>query len=243
MQSSRTIILFTKPPMPGRVKTRMLSALTPQQAAELHSACLQDTIALLRRARGMSKTICVAGDLRSARKLAAELRLGHSWRVTTQRGRDLGARMQSAVREALRGGHGEVVIVGTDTPWMGTRRIRAAFAALRRADVALGPARDGGYYLVGVRRIIPQMFRAITWGTPRVLPLTLQRLRAARASFILLRKDFDLDVPPDLLRAARLLSKCSAAPQLRRWLKRWRSGSNPRPARGRRSKTQRPARG
>jgi hypothetical protein len=243
MQSSRAIILFTKPPMPGRVKTRMFSALTPQQAAELHGACLQDTIALLRRIRGARKLLCVATNRRAAKKLAAELRLGTSWRVTTQRGRDLGARMQSAAREALRGGDGEVVIVGTDTPWMGTRRIRAAFAALRRADVALGPARDGGYYLVGVRRIIPQMFRAILWGSPRVLPLTLQRLRAARASFILLKKDFDLDVPPDLLRAERLLSTRSAAPQLRRWLRRWRSGSNPRPARGRRNKTRRPARG
>jgi rSAM/selenodomain-associated transferase 1 len=240
MHFSRALILFTKLPVPGRVKTRMLGALTPPQAAELHRACLRDSLALLRGSRGAERIICVAGSPRAAQELAAALRISKSWQVTTQRGGDLGARMQAAAREALRRGACRVVIVGTDTPWMGARRIGEAFRALDRADVVLGPARDGGYYLLGLRRIISQMFREIPWGTPRVLPTTLRRLRAARANYVLLKEDFDLDVPQDLLRARRMLKGRSAAPYLRLWLTQWRRESSRRPAPRRRSKTPRP---
>ncbi|HWQ02865.1 MAG TPA: TIGR04282 family arsenosugar biosynthesis glycosyltransferase [Candidatus Nitrosotenuis sp.] len=239
----RALIVFSKPAVPGRVKTRMLTALTPRQAADLHLACLRDTLSAAARLQHLKKTLCVAADASSARTLASQLRLGKSWRVRIQRGRDLGARMGSAIREELSRGARHVVIIGTDTPWLDARRIAAAFRALEQADVVLGPARDGGYYLVGARRVVPEMFRAIAWGTDKVLSETLARLQATRTSCFLLEEDFDLDVPDDLTRAAQLLQAGARAPHLRRWLTKWRAAqSSRRPAPRRRRKTRRPAR-
>jgi rSAM/selenodomain-associated transferase 1 len=239
------LLLFTKPPRAGRVKTRLIGFLSPQQAADVHRACLADAIRLAESARECQLALVVAGSPRAARALARELRLGRRWRVETQRGRDLGRRMERALADAFRAGARKAVILGTDTPWMNRSRIRGAFAALASADVVLGPSRDGGYFLLGARRIVPQIFRGIAWGTPRVLPLTLRALRKVRIRYRLLREDFDLDTPRDLARAEKMLRRDpSRAPALARCLQELklvrRSSRRPPPAR--RSRTPRPVR-
>jgi hypothetical protein len=205
------IVVFCKPPIAGRVKTRLIGALmgtmTAREAAEVHAACAQDTIAMVNGIRGAGKWLYVAADRAAARRMASRWRLGSDWKVVTQRGADLGERMRNAIEEQLRAGADKVVILGTDSPWMGRERIARALRLLDKADVVLGPSEDGGYYLIAARRVVPQMFSGIHWGTSEVLPKTQRALRATRTKFHLLPRDFDLDRPEDLRRVARMVAR------------------------------------
>jgi rSAM/selenodomain-associated transferase 1 len=212
-------MIFAKPPEPGRVKTRLLPALSPQQAADVHRACLQDSLALVNRIPGCQKCLRVAAELNQTQELAAALGLGRGWRVDIQRGRNLGERLHEAFDLVFRSGCRKVVVVGTDTPWMSGERLLRALAWLDAADVVLGPCTDGGYYLLGARRLVPQMFLGIPWSTSRACEATLRALEKAHAKYRLLPRDFDLDRPEDLERAAQLLRRNPArAPQLAQWM-------------------------
>jgi rSAM/selenodomain-associated transferase 1 len=200
----------------------MLRVLAPREAAELHLACVRDTTRVVASVGGYRKWLLVASRFDAARKLARQAGLSSRWCLGVQVGRDLGERLAFAFNAALTAGVEKVVVVGTDTPWISPQRIVRAFALLDRADVVLGPTADGGYYLVAARRLVPQMFRGIRWGTSRVFAQTKAALRKAGASVRLLPRDFDLDRPADLRRVARLLRKKSIrAPSLKRWLVGW----------------------
>jgi hypothetical protein len=237
------VAIFTKVPAAGRAKTRMLSRLMPREAAKLQEACLRDTVALVDKLGSADPKLCVAGTELEAWCLASYLELGRKWRVAAQNGSDLGARMRNAMRRMFRAGARRVVILGTDTPWMGAARVRRALEALRTRDVVLGPTEDGGYYLLGARRPIPELFRGIPWGTSQVLGETLARLKAARIRFALLKTDFDLDRPDDLARALQMRGLKGRAKFLSRWLRRWKAKqSSRRRAQARRNKKRRPGR-
>jgi len=168
------------------------------------------------------KHLLVAGGPNAARQLAASVGLSPSWRVGVQVGDHLGERLRFAFQSLFRRGARKVIVVGTDTPWMGAARIVRAFELLDRADVVLGPTSDGGYYLVGARKLVPAMFRGIPWGSSTVFRRTLSALRWSRATCRLLPRDFDLDRPRDLARLAGLLEREKVrAEALRRWILGW----------------------
>lgn len=207
MSGSRALLVFAKAPKPGKVKTRLLAAVSPEVAAELHEACITDTLRLARKMHGCDVLVFAAGGSSYFRGLARRRGSGARLRVLPQRGADLGARMESAFRKCFAMGYREVVVIGTDTPWMGAERVRQAFSGLRVNDLVIGPAEDGGYYLLGLREMVPGIFRGIPWSTERVLQLTLKRIIALKLRRRLLRQDFDLDRPEDLKRAGRMLKK------------------------------------
>ena len=222
MSAHSAVLVFAKIPEPGRVKTRLLSMLSPQRAADLHRACLQDTIATVSRVPGCRKSLRVAARFDRALELATALELNSRWRVGVQRGRDLGSRMRDGFECFFRSGFRKVLIVGTDTPWMGSERILRAIWMLNTSEVVLGPCTDGGYYLLGSRRLIPQLFQGIPWGTSQVLARTIRALERAGAGYRLLPRDFDLDRPGDYQRAAQMLHRdARRAPALARWIKDW----------------------
>ena len=172
--------------------------------------------------------LCVAGGRAQAGALGRTLGLSSEWRIETQRGADLGARMRNAIADCFRAGCEKVILTGTDTPWMGRRRLELALHALDRTDVVLGPARDGGYYLVGarcgLRDAVPDIFTDVAWGTRHVLRQTMAKLRRARVPYRLLARDFDLDRPEDLSRARTLLRRNPRrAKTLSRWIEDWRN--------------------
>jgi len=163
----------------------------------------------------------LAGDPTAAQRFAQGLGLSARWKIAPQQGRDLGARLDDAFRQLWRSGAQRVVVIGTDTPWMGARKIRQVFAALHRVDVVIGPTVDGGYYLIGARKPVPQVFAGISWGTRRVLSQSLTALRKARLSYRLLLRDFDLDRPDDLARVRGLYQRGGCkSPELEKWLRR-----------------------
>ena len=211
MTSPNALLIFAKAPVTGRVKTRLLPAVSAAGAAEIQKACIADTLRMAGKVRGCDLFLFGAGDAAYFQALARRAPSGQprlrAPKLWPQRGRDLGERLENAFRQVFGRGYRRVVVIGTDTPWMGAARIGEAFRALAQNDLVLGPCRDGGYYLLGLRRFLPEFFRGIPWGTSRACRATLRAARRCGAKRKILRMDFDLDRPADLRRAERLLSQ------------------------------------
>ena len=199
------LIVFARTPVPGQVKTRLLSRLTPEQASLLHAAMIEDTAEASARFPGR-RVILFSEE--TPRLDLAGMETGR------QSGGDLGTRLARAIEDGFAAGARQVVVLGSDTPHLPPERLEQALAALARADLVLGPAEDGGYYLIALRRFAAAIFEGVEWGGPTVLEQT--RSAAARAGFsvALLEPFFDLDEWKDLQR----LKQLSGAPRTRRLL-------------------------
>lgn len=202
---SQRLMVFAKAPVPGRVKTRL--ALPPTTAARLQAAFVRDVVA--RHVKpGRRVTVWRALDL--DHPLWAELCAEHGVALAAQGEGDLGARMAAAFAAELAAG-GPVVIVGTDSPSLPPRLVDAAFAALAEVPAVIGPASDGGYYLLGLRGAVPPVFEGIEWGTDTVLARTLAALAASGTAFRVLDPWYDVDRPDDLVLLRHHLPSLAAA--------------------------------
>lgn len=218
--SRRRLLVFAKPARPGRVKTRLIGALTAERAAELHEALLRD---LLDRLAGGGFELRLAWALE-----AAEAPPPWSPPWVRQEGDDLGARLHGALAGAAAEGCAAVAAVGSDHPDLGRADVERAFARVEAgAAVALAPAGDGGYALIALAAaaVRPELFAGIPWSTPRVLDETLARCRRSGLEVALLPERRDLDTPEDLRRfAAALAGRHSGirSPRAEALLERWR---------------------
>lgn len=191
------LIVFTRYPEPGKTKTRLIPALGADGAAELHRDLTTDTlhtVEQLRMTRDVS--IEVRGTGASTESLAAQFGEHHSYIL--QGGGDLGVRMDRAFRDAFARGVGRVVVIGTDCPSLDAATLNEAFESLVENDLVVGPALDGGYYLIGLRQPVSELFDCIEWGTERVLGETIQRATTAGLSVRRLPSRMDIDEPCDL---------------------------------------------
>lgn len=186
--SNVRVVLFTRYPEPGRAKTRLIPALGPRGAAELHRRLTERTLAQVRAAE-LPFEVRATG--RPAEEFAAWL--GDAPVVDQGEG-DLGARMKRA------GPPYPCIFIGADAPDLTGEDLNDAARALRSHDAVIGPAEDGGYWLLGLSRPLDHLFDDMPWGTDQVLPLTLARLAAAGTSPAMLRPLADLDRPEDLHR-------------------------------------------
>jgi len=214
------LLLFTKPARPGRVKTRLVGAslpggadgtVTAARAAALHAAFLDDLAARLGRGveRGAFR-LRLAWALDAAEPLPTlpEGLAGIGGvDAVRQAGDDLGARLHRALAGAARD-HRSVAAVGSDHPTLPLARVEEAFAAAARGRVALGPADDGGYYLIALPAgaVSLGLFAGVAWSTGAVLEQALARCRAAGLEVELLPPGLDVDEGPDLERLAALLA-------------------------------------
>ncbi len=191
------LIIFTRYPDPGMTKTRLIPALGPEGAANLHRRMSEHTLAWARLLQTHSP---VSVEVRYAGRDANLLRqwLGPDFFYRDQGKGDLGERMVRAIAEAFQSGGERIILVGTDCPGLTDGLVRTAFASLVRNDLVLGPAKDGGYYLIGVRRVIPQLFSEIPWGTSEVLEKTLRIADQMQLRVFLLEPLDDVDRPSDL---------------------------------------------
>jgi rSAM/selenodomain-associated transferase 1 len=198
MAEGELIVVFAKPAVPGAVKTRLLTILTPDQAAEFHLAALSDVVAAARRtARPVE--LHVAGGAESRHDIRASC---PELPILSQSGGDLGARIASALEGSFQRGFQRTLIVGSDHPTLPSSHLTTALDLLASVDLVFGPARDGGYYAVGARsRAWPaarSAFEGIPWSTSGALEATLQQTRAAGLSFALAPDWYDVDRPEDL---------------------------------------------
>jgi hypothetical protein len=191
------LIVFTRWPEPGRSKTRLIPLLGAHGAADLQR---QMTLHTISHAREVARREHVALEARFAGGTDDRMRewLGGGMDYCPQGDGDLGVRMEGAFRDAFSRGASRVVLVGTDCPGLDAPLMRAAFAALRRKDLVLGPATDGGYWLIGLRRPGPALFADMPWGTDSVLGRTRDRARSLRLSVHSLEPLPDVDRPEDL---------------------------------------------
>jgi rSAM/selenodomain-associated transferase 1 len=197
-RTTEVLIIFARAPEPGRVKTRLVPALGAEAACALHAACVLDVHARHTDHAPPHREVVLyrAGDT------AAEFWRGLPGPQRDQHGVDLGERMARAIGQELARAP-KVVILGADSPTLPPERVDAAFAALEHAPVVLGPAEDGGYYLLGARDRLPPVFSGPIWGTARVLADTCDLLDAAGLRYQRLEDCFDVDRPEDLERLRR----------------------------------------
>jgi hypothetical protein len=214
--SARRLLLFTKPARPGRVKTRLIGDLTPVQAAELHAAFLDDLLERLHAGR-FAVTLAWALD-------PDDEVLDGPIPGIRQRGDDLGDRLYNALSEAAAGG-ATVAALGSDHPTLPVALVERAFDLLDEgADVVLGPAEDGGYYLIALRAeaVARRLFEDIAWSTDRVFPATLERIAELGLRLELLPTASDVDTPDDLCRlAAAMTDGDLGCPRTRALLAAW----------------------
>ncbi len=178
----KTIVVFVKAPVPGRVKTRLIPALGANGAARLYHAMAQNTLA-------------VAGRVPRTQVLVAYAGKKPPWRLPwfRQRGKNLGERLIHAFDRSFRKNDGPVLTIGSDLPSLTPERLEQAFSALKKAPVVIGPSPDGGYYLIGLRSPQPQLFRKISWSSPKVCRQTLGAVRKSKLSCRLLPPEQDID--------------------------------------------------
>ena len=179
------LVIFARLPVPGQAKTRLIPALGAEGAARLYARLLHRTVEEA-RASGLSFELCVTGGERAA---FADL-YGDQVTVTEQGEGDLGARMGRVAGPAL--------IIGSDCPGLNAAVLRAAANALADRSVVIGPASDGGYYLIGFRERLPWLFEDMEWSTSTVFAETLARLAERGLGPAVLPELADIDVPEDL---------------------------------------------
>lgn len=186
------IILFAKSPVAGRVKTRLLPLLTPDQAAGLHRAMVRDALEMLQRLRHLA-------DIELHTDLPTEEWSEFPFRRRLQPGGGLGQRLRVTMARALADRHAAVLILGSDSPGLPTSHVAGMLDS--EADVKLGPTEDGGFYGISATRVMPAMFDGVRWSTAHTLSDT--RLAAVRLGLSVGTGEswFDVDEPEDLIRA------------------------------------------
>lgn len=196
------LLIFAKYPVPGEVKTRLASDIGPEAATLLYRHFVQVIIQKLARHRSIDEAIVAVAQSDQVHRFAIEFPGAYRY-LPQQANRDLGVRLQDAIAQQLASGFGKVVVVGTDSPQMPSRLVTEALAALRTADVVLGPATDGGYYLIAVKGDYPALFRGIEWSTDQVLAQTLAAAEQAGLAVHLLEQQYDVDTLAELQQLAR----------------------------------------
>ena len=192
-----TVLLFTRYPTPGRCKSRLVPALGPRGAAEVQRQLTEWLVARLKPGAAAGRyRLVIAYTGASQRAMRTWLGPAPVWLKQGTGG--LGERLNRAFQWAFGHGASRVVAIGADCPEVTPPLLSDAFAALERSPLVLGPARDGGYYLVGLRRPCPELFRNIPWGTSDVLQTTLDRARQLGLELVLLPTLRDVDEPADL---------------------------------------------
>ena len=195
------LIVFARAPEPGRVKTRLAPLLGEEGAARLHARLVEKTLRTARDSGiGAIDLYCSPG---TKDVFFARMKKRFGVNLESQGRGDIGDRMYRAFKRALRS-HAYVVLVGSDCPVLKPADLRTAVRVLRDgADAVLAPAEDGGYPLIGLRRVSRQLFDGIPWGGPEVLARTRGRLKALHWCWEELRILWDVDRPEDVLRLRR----------------------------------------
>lgn len=194
---ARCVLVFVRAPERGRVKTRLAAAIGEEAALRVYRRLAEHTLRAASHLAAEGARVRVhhtpadAGD-------AVRAWLGAGPVYLPQADGDLGRRMEDAFARAFAEGAERVVIVGSDLPDVSASLLRRAFHALDAHPAVIGPARDGGYYLLGLTRLIPGVFDGIAWSTPDVLAATLARFVAAGVTPAMLEELADVDEVQDL---------------------------------------------
>jgi uncharacterized protein len=203
---ANAILVFTKGTNFGQVKTRLRPVLNEYQLLELHLAFLQDTLEKV-KLLNIDGYLYVVGE--------SNFHFKNSLPIFEQKGADLGSRLLNAFEVQFQR-YDQIVVIGTDSPDLPPECIQEAFRSLENNDAVIGPTDDGGYYLLGLSKMIPAVFENIPWSTNEVFQKTLDQLQGS--STHVLKKHYDIDVIKDLMLLKKNLEiNKSLAPHTQKW--------------------------
>ena len=216
--SDRVLVIMAKAPRPGRVKTRLTPALSPEAVPAFYRCLLGDTLALARSLDDVEVALmCPDSDASELVQLA-----GNEVRVVAQKGEGLAAGLTSVFAHFAEDDQRRTIAFNSDSPHLPRAVLEGAFQALTINDVVVGPTYDGGYYLVGAKASHSTLFASDGMGTSSALEKLLSRARALGLSVGLADPFYDIDVADDLNRlAAELRLAPARAPRTAEWLKEW----------------------
>jgi rSAM/selenodomain-associated transferase 1 len=197
LMGADVLAVFVKEPRPGAVKSRLASALGAEAAAGVYRAIAEEVMRRTAPRRDEYDRV-VAFDPPSAGAAIGEWLGVTAGALLPQSTGDIGVRMERAFDELFRRGARRVALVGTDVPALAYEDVRDALESLDEHDVALGPATDGGYYLIALKGPEPELFRGIRWSSPDVLTGTLERAARRGLGVRVLRTIGDVDTVEDL---------------------------------------------
>ena len=215
MEKERSLlIVFLRYPEVGRVKTRMAVGLGAEKACAIYGELVRRTLVAVAEASAVNRLqVWLYFD---PPERGLELRewldihqLLNSFELISQPVGDLGSRLEYAFSQAFTAGFARVCVIGTDCPALTSAHLQAAFAALTHSEVVIGPATDGGYYLLGQRRFLPALFREIPWSSPHTFGATYRAAAEAGISIEIMPALDDIDTAEDW---QRWISQPDAAP-------------------------------
>jgi uncharacterized protein len=189
---NRLIIIFVKNLQPGKVKTRLAADVGDEKALAIY----RQLISITKEAAlpvDADKEVWYSEYMEENDVFDAD-----QFRKKVQSGENLGSRMANSIRNGFEDGYREVVIIGSDCPELGADTLEKAFKELGAHDAVVGPSRDGGYYLLGLRNYTDELFRDMYWSTESVLSETLKRLERLGYSWKKLPELNDIDTVEDL---------------------------------------------
>lgn len=187
------LVLFARYPTAGAAKTRLIPALGAEGAAAIHRRLTERTVEILLASRAPIELHYTGANASAFREW-----LGGGFALVEQALGDLTARLLAALAPS------PVIFFGADTPDLSAKHVEAAIVALKHKDVVIGPAEDGGYYLIGMKRAYTELLTDMPWSTNQVMPETLRRLAAMEIEPALLETLHDCDRPEDLARWPQL---------------------------------------
>jgi rSAM/selenodomain-associated transferase 1 len=193
-QERSALLIFAKNAEKGKVKTRLARSIGEQQALEVYQRLLEYTKEVT-QPLSCEKFLYYGKYLPGNDQWPAD-----HYTKKLQDGEGLGARMENAFREIFNKEYDKAIIIGTDCPEITTDMLRHAFKQLKSHEVVIGPAQDGGYYLLGMRQWYPSLFRDISWSTGQVLKQTIEKIENRSATYSLLPVLSDVDKLEDLER-------------------------------------------
>ncbi len=188
--SKNLLLIFTRNPEFGKVKTRLARDIGHQAALDIYKFLLAHTV-----------KICTPLDTEKAVYYSEEIPNNDLWNAAVfqkkkQVGEDLGERMQNAFAEGFHLGYSKIIIIGSDLYDIETKDLEQAFNVLNNHEIVIGPAEDGGYYLLGMKQLHPKLFKNKNWGTATVLQDTINELK--KSNYKLLEKRNDVDLYSDI---------------------------------------------
>lgn len=192
MNDERLLIIFSKNPEAGQVKTRLARDVGEKKALEIYEI-LREHTALVTAKVSAERMVFYSSFIPSS-----DLFRTTTFNFRLQEGADLGERMFYAIRSGFEAGFHHIVLIGTDCYELSSEILDEAFSALERSDAVVGPATDGGFYLIGLNRLIPELFLNRVWSTSAVLRESIRILQCHETPYELLSELSDIDTFDDL---------------------------------------------
>jgi rSAM/selenodomain-associated transferase 1 len=196
----KAIVIMAREPEPNRVKTRLMPPLSPGDASRIYESFLLDKIENIKAIREVDRFVAYTPE--TSRNYFEGI-IPSEFNLIAQKGKDLGERLANVSDSLFKNGYYGIMMMDSDTPNLPSSYIISGLEALDENDLVVGPCEDGGYYLIGLSRQIPEIFQGIPWSTPDVTKTTIMKAQSGGRSLSLLKKWYDVDTIEDLMRLKR----------------------------------------